>query len=114
MDQKKKFTSVNNEKSVEMFEGFYRTTLTYNDQLMLCHFSMKKGAEIPLHHHVAVQNGYVIKGKIKLQSEDGKEEIVQAGSAYVFDSEEIHGALALEDSEYVESFYPVRPEYYPK
>ncbi len=114
---KKKITTLENEKgqTVEMFDGFYRTTLTYNDELMLCHFRLDKGAEIPLHHHAAVQNGYVLKGKIKLLSEDEDSFVIaESGSAYVFDSEEVHGAVALEDSEYVESFYPVRPEYYPK
>jgi quercetin dioxygenase-like cupin family protein len=116
MNLKKKITTLEKERenTVEMFEGFYRTTLTYNDDIMLCHFSMKKGAKIPLHHHVAVQNGYVIKGKIELLSEEGESIIAQEGTSYVFDSEEVHGALALEDSEYVETFYPIRPEYYPK
>ena|SRR5660397_14413 len=118
MGEKKSYTTLAKEQAdnqtVEMFDGFYRTTLTYNDELMLCHFTINKGASIPLHHHVAVQNGYVLKGKIQLLAEDGSHIVAEAGSAYVFDSENIHGALALEDSEYIETFYPVRPEYYPK
>lgn len=31
------------QKTVEMLPGIFRTTLAYNDQLMLCHFYMKKG-----------------------------------------------------------------------
>lgn len=112
--QKKNIAILANEKSVEMFPGFFRTTLTYNDELMLCHFKLNKGAEIPLHKHVAVQNGYLVKGKVQLNSEDGSKLVIEAGTSYVFDSNQIHGAIALEDSEYVETFYPVRPEYYPQ
>lgn len=114
MERKKNLTAVENEKAIEMFPGFFRTTLVYNNQLMLCHFKMNKGAEIPLHHHVAVQNGYLIKGKVELVSADGSRKTIEPGAAYVFDSEVVHGAYALEDSEYVESFFPVRPEYYPE
>jgi quercetin dioxygenase-like cupin family protein len=111
MQKKKRITSLVNESPVEMFEGFFRTTLVYNEQLMLCHFSLKKGAEIKLHKHEAVQNGYVLKGKVELLSESGDSIIAEPGSSYVFDSNEVHGALALEDSEYIESFTPTRPEY---
>lgn len=110
----KKITHVAHEKAIEMFPGFFRTTLTYNDQLMLCHFTLKAGAQIPLHKHVAVQNGYLISGRVQLLSDDGSSQEILPGTSYVFDSNEIHGAIALEDSVYVETFYPVRPEYYPE
>jgi|WetSurMetagenome_2_1015567.scaffolds.fasta_scaffold1624189_1 quercetin dioxygenase-like cupin family protein len=113
MGRTKKLTNVKKEKAIQMFDGFFRTTLTYNDQLMLCHFRIEKGASIPLHHHVAVQIGYVVKGKVELLSENDKKEIAETGSSYLIESEDIHGAFALEDSEYIETFYPVRPEYYP-
>lgn len=112
--QTKKIAYKDNEKSVEMFPGAFRTTLTYNDTLMLCHFFLKKGAVIPLHKHVPVQNGYLVSGKVQLDSEDGSKLVIEPGASYVFDSNEVHGATALEDSVYVETFYPVRPEYYPQ
>ncbi len=112
--KKKRIAIKTNEKPVEMFPGFFRTTLTYNDELMLCHFSLNKGAEIPLHNHDAVQNGYLVSGKVELRSKDGSSLVIEPGTSYVFDSNEVHGAVALEDSEYVETFYPVRPEYYPE
>ncbi len=112
--EKKRIAIKSKEKAVEMFPGFFRTTLTYNDELMLCHFSLNKGAEIPLHNHDAVQNGYLVKGRVELRSKDGEPLVIEAGTSYVFDSNEVHGAVALEDSEYVETFYPVRPEYYPE
>lgn len=99
------------QKQTEMFKGLFRTTLSYNKDLMLCHFTMKKGASVPLHNHEAVQNGYVIKGKLRFFNKDGESIIVEPGDGYIFDSNEYHGSEALEDSEFVESFTPMRPEY---
>lgn len=79
---------------------------------MLCHFTLSKGAIVPRHDHVAVQNGYVLKGKVKFFR--GNEEnsfIVEPGDGYLFDSEEYHGAEVLEDSEVIECFTPMRSEY---
>lgn len=99
------------EKTVEMLPGIFRTTLAHNSQLMLCHFQMKKGAHIPLHSHAAAQIGYVIKGKVRFFTKDGAEIIAESGSSYVFASNEEHGSDVLEDAELIECFTPMRPEY---
>lgn len=92
-------------------EGIFRTTLAYNEQSMMCYFQMKKGSKIPIHHHPAVQNGYVIKGKVKFFRGEKYSFTVEVGGSYVFDPEEPHGAEVLEDAELVECFAPMRPEY---
>ena len=100
-------------KSVENPEGVFRTTMAYNDQLMLCHFLLKKGARIPLHKHVASQNGYLIRGKARLIWEDGREFLAEPGSGWCFGSNEEHGVEAIEESEAIECFAPIRTEYLP-
>lgn len=104
-------TKLDDHKPVEMLPGIFRTTLAYNDKLMLCHFTMKKGAVISLHNHKAVQIGYVIKGKVRFFTKDNDNIIAEAGSSYVFASEEYHGLEVLEDTELIECFSPMRPEY---
>jgi len=99
--------------TVENPPGIYRTTMAYNDQTMLCHFQMKAGAQIPLHHHPAVQNGYVIRGRVRFLREDGSSFLAEAGSGYVFGPDEPHGATVLDDAEVIECFAPKRPEYEP-
>lgn len=99
--------------TIENPPGIFRTTIAYNDETMLCHFQMKAGAQIPLHHHPAVQNGYVIRGRVQFIQEDGSGFIAEAGSGYVFGSDEPHGATVLEDAEVIECFAPQRPEYAP-
>lgn len=97
--------------TVENPPGIFRTTLAYNGSSMLCHFRMKAGAEIPLHNHEAVQNGYVIEGRIRFILEGGKSFIAESGSGYLFESGRKHGARVLEDAEAIEAFTPMRPEY---
>lgn len=107
----RKHAHLDKQETVENPPGIRRTTLAFNDATMLCHFTMKPGAEIPLHNHEAVQNGYVIKGKIKFLLEGEKSFIAETGSGYVFDPNEYHGAQVLEESEVIECFSPMRPEY---
>ena len=98
---------------VENPPGIVRTTIAYNDHLMLCHFTLKKGARIPLHEHAAAQNGYMFSGRMKMLWADGRELIAEPGTGWCFMPHERHGAEVLEDSEVVECFAPARPEYVP-
>ena len=98
-------------KEVQCFEGIMRKTLAYNPDLMLCHFNMKKGARIPLHSHQAAQIGYTVKGSIRFFSPGRPDILAGAGSSYVFDSNQEHGGEVLADSEVIECFSPMRPDY---
>ena len=85
--------------------------MAYNEASMLCYFTLKKGASIPLHQHEAVQNGFMIRGKVCFLQEGGKSLMVENGDGYIFESNEKHGGEVLEDSELIECFTPMRPEY---
>lgn len=78
---------------------------------MMCHFRMKKGAVVPLHSHPAAQNGYLISGKLRFRRGETDSFVAEAGCSWVFDGNESHGAEVLEDSEVIECFAPMRPEY---
>ena len=98
--------------AVEGPDGIFRRTLVHNDEVMLCHFELKQGARIPLHHHKPAQIGYVVSGRVRFTSGRHPEGFtVTTGDGYVFNPEEEHGAEALEDSVFVEVFSPSRPEY---
>lgn len=105
---------MNNRKDLETVEnpaGIFRTTMDYTENVMLCHFNMKKGAKVPLHNHPAEQAGYVISGKIKFIKADNNSFIAEPGCGYVFKTMEYHGAEVMEDSEVIECFSPAREEY---
>ena len=93
---RKNLVSKNSVDSVEILHGIYRKTLTYNKNMMLCHFILNKGSKIPLHSHKEHQIGYVLKGKLKFITENG-EFMAKEGDSYVFDSNEKHGAIILEE-----------------
>ena len=98
-------------EAVEKPAGVFRTTLSFHEQSMLCHFKLTRGSVIPLHNHGAVQHGYVLRGKIRFLLHEGESFEAIEGSSYVFDPWEHHGAEVLEDSEVLEFFTPMRPEY---
>lgn len=97
--------------AVENPPGIRRTTLSFNEDVMLCHFLMKKGASIPVHKHEAVQIGYVTKGCVRFVDASGEKFVAVPGMSYTFEKNEYHGAEVLEDSEVIEVFSPMRPEY---
>lgn len=108
---KNKFTNAAERTTINVKPGLTRTTLSFVDSLMICRFHEDEGTILELHTHEAVQNGYVLKGRIKFFLEDGTEFIAESGCAYVFESMEPHGSVALEETMLIESFFPSRPEY---
>ena len=98
-----KMKNLDEGKSVENPPGVIRRTLSYNDEAMLCHFLLEKGAQIPLHNHRATQIGYILKGKAKFLAAN-KENGFEAGTgdSYVFEPHVDHGTIALEKTEYIE------------
>ncbi len=98
---------------VENPPGIFRTTLAWNEQSMLCHFRMTRGARVPLHDHPAAQNGYIVSGRVRFQRGAGEAFVADAGTGYCFASGEPHGAEVLEDTEAIECFSPARSEYAP-
>lgn len=111
MGKNAEYRNVGKEQPVEMFPGVSRTTLCYNDDTMLCHFTMTRGAKIALHNHEAAQNGYIVSGSVRFFKEDGSSFVATAGTGYLFDSNEKHGSEALEESVLIECFTPLRPDY---
>jgi len=95
---------------IKFLKGVYRRTLVFDDNLMMCHFILSKNAEIPLHNHKENQIGYIIKGKLKFMTEH-RNFICKEGDSYIFESNEKHGAVILEDSEVIDVFNPAREDY---
>ena len=107
-----KMHSVGEAKATEMLPGLIRRTLAYNEEGMLCHFTMEKGSKIPLHSHRASQIGIVISGKVRFLAENADDEFDGLpGDSYVFNAHAIHGLQAIEDTVYIEAFVPTREEY---
>lgn len=107
-----KSTTCSAAQPVEQLPGGTRRTPAYNDEIMLCHFELKKGATIPLHSHAPSQIGFIAEGRARFLAENDADCYERgAGEAYTIDPNVVHGAEALGDTVFIECFIPLRPEY---
>ena len=107
-----KAKSLDTANAVGMLPGITRRTLARNHELMLCHFTLEKGAQIPLHQHRPSQIGFVLSGKVRFKGNTDEDNFeVGPGESYVIDPEVVHGGEAVEDTVFIEVFSTSRPEY---
>lgn len=114
MDQDSLTSRASDQPSVEVFPGVSRATMSYNEETMLCVMTFDAGATVPMHNHVAAQNGLVLDGEIEFRTVRNGEELrflLRSGDGYLFPSNQPHGARALARTRVVECFTPMRPEY---
>ena len=108
----KQFLESADAPKIEMFPGFWRQTLVYGPSLMLCLFTLRKGACLPERTHPHIQAGYLISGGAEL-TVAGDVCVMRPGSSYMVASNQPHSARAIEDSLVIDVFSPCREEYIP-
>jgi quercetin dioxygenase-like cupin family protein len=84
--------------------------MVVGEQIMLARVLMKKGAHVPLHHHVNEQVTYILEGALKF-AVDGKEIVVNAGEVLCIPPDMPHEAWALEDTVDLDVFNPPRQDW---
>lgn len=82
----------------------------YSGQSMIVKWIFKKGAEIPLHHHVNEQITWITKGKVVVLSQ-GKKFTVKAGEVIIFPPHVPHAFFVLADTIDIDFFTPVREDW---
>jgi unsaturated pyranuronate lyase len=95
--------------SKELAPGIRRRFLTA-ERVTIARFSLSRGAVVPVHAHDHEQVSYVISGALTFQV-DGKEFVVRAGEALQIPSWAQHGVTALDDTEVMDVFSPVRQDW---
>ena len=102
-------------KSAEMEKFTKRPGLTgtfvHGKDLTLAHWLFEKDMPLASHSHPHAQITYVVSGKIRFETGDGRAEVVEAGHFVVFAPDEVHGGLALEESVAVDAFSPAREDF---
>lgn len=93
----------------QLAPGVRRRFLTA-DRVTIARFSLARGAVVPVHDHDHEQVSYVVSGALKFQV-DGKETIVRGGEALQIPSWAKHGVTALEDTQVIDVFSPVRQDW---
>ena len=97
----------------EQLNPLIERQLVVGDQIMIGHIYLKKGAIVPLHHHVNEQMTYVLSGSLKfwLGADESEEVIVRGGQVLHLPSHLPHKAEALEDTLDVDIFCPPRQDW---
>jgi quercetin dioxygenase-like cupin family protein len=78
--------------------------------VMLARIVLKKGVQVPMHHHFHEQISHVVEGALNFTI-DGKEVIVRAGEILTIPPDVPHQVIALEDSVALDIFNPPRQDW---
>ena len=87
-----------------------RQVLAHSDSLMLVRHYFEQGWVGTRHSHPHHQLVYVVRGALRVDA-GGKTFDVLAGDSFVVDGDVEHQASALEASEVLDVFTPVREDY---
>jgi quercetin dioxygenase-like cupin family protein len=78
--------------------------------VMLARIVLKKGAQVPMHHHFHEQISHVVAGALNFTI-DGKDVPVRAGEILTIPPDVPHQVIALEDSVALDIFNPPRQDW---
>ena len=78
--------------------------------MTIARLHIKKGGVVPEHKHVHEQVAHVEKGALKFVVA-GEEHVLRAGQSLVLPSMVPHGVEALEDTDVIDTFTPVREDW---
>jgi quercetin dioxygenase-like cupin family protein len=104
------FVKTGEARSFTPESGMQRQVLAHSDQLMLVRHYFEKGWVGARHSHPHHQLVYVVTGAIRVDV-DGRVFDVLAGDSFVVDGGVEHQASALEVSEVLDVFTPMREDY---
>ena len=80
------------------------------DRVTIARFSLSRDAVVPVHSHEHEQVSYVVSGVLRFEV-DGKAMTVEAGQALQIPTVAKHGVTAVEDTEVIDVFSPVRQDW---
>jgi quercetin dioxygenase-like cupin family protein len=104
------FVKTGEAKSFNPEAGMRRQVLAHSDELMLVRHFFEKGWVGARHSHPHHQLVYVVHGAIRVDVA-GRVFDVHKGDSFVVDGGVEHQASALEESEVLDVFTPVREDY---
>jgi quercetin dioxygenase-like cupin family protein len=106
------FTKKDSSGFKPLIPGVQYRPLVYGQLTLLCEFLLEKGHQIPLHHHIYEQTGFLISGEVIFRI---GEEVYEThpGDSWCIPENVPHSVEILEDALVVELFSPPRPDYMP-
>ena len=90
--------------------GLRRQVMSYSPSMMLVRHTMTKGWVGARHSHPHEQMLYIVRGRIRFEYPGGAFDMGQ-GDSFLLPGNVEHQASALEDSEVLDIFTPMREDY---
>jgi quercetin dioxygenase-like cupin family protein len=103
------FVTIEELPSHEVIAG-YSARAVHTGTMTFMYWTVKAGAEMPLHSHIHEQVAHVLKGKFELVV-DGEPRILEPGIVAVIPPHVSHGGKAITECELLDVFLPEREEY---
>jgi quercetin dioxygenase-like cupin family protein len=94
---------------IEYVSGFFGRMI-HTDSTTLAYWSIKKGAQLPEHHHIHEQVINVFEGELQMVI-GGEKMILGPGDTYSIPSNVPHSGVALTDCRVLDVFTPAREDY---
>ena len=98
------------EMPVEQMSPTIGRKMVVGEKVMMARVFLKKGAFVPEHKHESEQLTYILKGALEFQI-DGKTIVVRSGEVLTIPSWMPHSANALEDTDDLDIFSPLRQDW---
>lgn len=94
----------------KLIDGVQLGTMVHGKKTLMGRFKLTKGSALPLHHHIYEQTGFLISGHIVITI-DGTDHEAMPGDSWCIGADVPHSARAMDDSQVLEVFSPVREDY---
>lgn len=95
---------------VERLSATIGRQMIAGERTMMARVFLKKGAVVPAHNHESEQITFVLDGALEFQIE-GREIVVRKGEVLLIPSWVEHSAVALEDTDDLDVFSPIRQDW---
>ena len=93
----------------QLIQGIRRRIVT-GERVMLGRIFFPKGAKVPAHRHESEQITHVLSGALRFVIA-GEEVVVRAGDTLNIPSNVEHSAEALEETDEIDAFSPIRTDW---
>ncbi len=100
----------NSAKITQPFPGVTRRVLANSPQVMLTEHTLEKGAILPRHNHPHEQVVYLISGKLQMELEGSRFDMIK-GDSLAIPASAFHEVNAGEKSTVLDVFTPRRDDY---
>lgn len=87
----------------QIIDGVKIQILHEDESMIMTEYTFKKGAVLPEHSHQNSHSAYLLRGKIRLKTEEIVRDFIQ-GDSWSMNQDICHSLLALEDSVILEVF----------